>query len=152
MPQALTEHLLCVRLWVRPLGYGSEQDTGFHHSHSSSILGCWWGDGWMTSRQIQGIWRFSRAYEMPKSWLLCLRNFWFTKICFTSKRKDNVRTLVQASIFGTWKKKRFTPVSEEEGGKRKIKKGFMKAWHVTINRVFIYFFNLLFSQIYLIGG
>ena len=64
---------------------------------------------------------------MPKTRLLCLRNFWFTEICFTSKRKDDVRTLVQASIFGTWKKKIFTPVSEEEGGKRKIKKGFMKA-------------------------
>ena len=84
---------------------------------------------------------------MPKTWLLCLRNFWFTEICFTSKRTGNVRTQVQASIIGTRKEKRFTQVSEEEGGKRKIKKGFMKAWHVTISRVFIYlFFKLTFLK------
>lgn len=82
---------------------------------------------------------------MPRHTLV-LEKLWFTEICFTSKRKDDVRTLVQASIFGTWKKKIFIPVSEEEGGKRKSRR-FYEGTYVTISRVFIIFSIYFFKFI-----
>lgn len=42
---------------------------------------------------------------------------------------------VQANTSGTRKKKRFTLISEGEDGRRKIKKGFLKARHAAMSRV-----------------